>query len=161
MRALTDLNYRLCLSTRLGRQEQLERCSGPSGSGPVPAQALLSGIGGRVSFPSDCTVVFFRLEAASMPERLGVIRETRPHIADGLTNFASRVRKYWIVTTVFGFIVAVLDVIALAIIGVPLFVTWGVLAFVTNYIPNIGFILGVIPPALIALLEGGVAARSP
>jgi predicted PurR-regulated permease PerM len=93
-----------------------------------------------------------------MPERLGVIRETRPHIADGLANFATRVRKYWIVTTVFGFIVAVLDVIALAIIGVPLFVTWGVLAFVTNYIPNIGFILGVIPPALIALLDGGVGS---
>jgi AI-2 transport protein TqsA len=93
-----------------------------------------------------------------MPERLGVIRETRPHIADGLANFASRVRKYWIVTTVFGFIVAVLDVIGLVIIGVPLFVTWGVLAFVTNYIPNIGFILGVIPPALIALLDGGVGS---
>ena len=58
----------------------------------------------------------------------------------------------------FGFIVAVLDVIALAIIGVPLFVTWGVLTFVTNYIPNIGFILGVIPPALIALLDGGVGS---
>ena len=40
----------------------------------------------------------------------------------------------------FGFIVAVLDVVALAIIGVPLFLTWGVLAFVTNYIPNIGAI---------------------
>ena len=44
------------------------------------------------------------------------------------------------------------------IIGVPLYITWGVLAFVTNYIPNIGFILGVIPPALIALLDGGVGA---
>ena len=32
------------------------------------------------------------------------------------------------------------------------------LAFVTNYIPNIGFILGVIPPALIALLDGGVGS---
>ena len=73
-----------------------------------------------------------------------MIRETRPHIADGLSNFASRVRKYWIVTTVF-----------LHCRGPrrhrpgdyrrPSFVTWGVLAFVTSYIPNIGFILGVIP----------------
>jgi predicted PurR-regulated permease PerM len=30
-----------------------------------------------------------------------------------------------------------------------------VLAFVTNFIPNIGFIIGLIPPALMALLEGG------
>ena len=93
-----------------------------------------------------------------MNERLSVIRETRPHIAEGLVNFGSRVRKYWIVTTVFGFIVAVLDVIGLLIIGVPLAVTWGVLAFVTNYIPNVGFIIGVIPPALIALLDGGIGS---
>ena len=32
---------------------------------------------------------------------------------------------------------------------------WGVLAFVTNFIPNIGFVIGVIPPAVIGLLEGG------
>jgi predicted PurR-regulated permease PerM len=33
---------------------------------------------------------------------------------------------------------------------------WGLLSFITNYIPNIGFIVGLIPPALLALLEGGV-----
>jgi hypothetical protein len=32
----------------------------------------------------------------------------------------------------------------------------GLLAFITNYIPNIGFVLGLIPPALLALLQGGV-----
>jgi predicted PurR-regulated permease PerM len=32
---------------------------------------------------------------------------------------------------------------------------WGLLAFITNYIPNIGFVIGVIPPAIIGLLEGG------
>jgi AI-2 transport protein TqsA len=30
-----------------------------------------------------------------------------------------------------------------------------VLAFITNYIPNIGFIFGLIPPAILALLAGG------
>jgi AI-2 transport protein TqsA len=156
-------NYLLSLSTRLGYgQEQLERLASSVQLSSLagPAQALLSGISGGVSLLLliITVVIFLAFDAASMPERLGVIRETRPHIADGLTNFATRVRNYWIVTTVFGFIVAVLDVIGLAIIGVPLFLTWGVLAFVTNYIPNIGFILGVIPPALIALLDGGVGS---
>ena len=32
---------------------------------------------------------------------------------------------------------------------------WGLLAFVTNYIPNVGFLIGLVPPALLALLEGG------
>jgi AI-2 transport protein TqsA len=135
-------SYLLGLSTRLGYgQEQIERLASSVQLSSLagPAQALLSGIGGGISLLLliVTVVIFLAFEAASMPERLGVIRETRPHIADGLTNFATRVRKYWIVTTLFGFIVAVLDVIGLAIIGVPLFVTWGVLAFVTNYIPNI------------------------
>lgn len=122
-----------------------------------PAQYLLSGVGGGLSLLIliVTVVIFVAFDAASMPDRIAVIRETRPHIAEGLTNFASRVRKYWIVTTIFGLIVAILDVIGLLIIGVPLAFTWGVLAFVTNYIPNIGFIIGVIPPALIALLDGG------
>jgi predicted PurR-regulated permease PerM len=156
-------SYLLGVSTRLGYgQEQIERLASSVQLSSLagPAQALLSGIGGGISLLLliVTVVIFLAFEAASMPERLAVIRDTRPHIAEGLRNFASRVRKYWIVTTVFGFIVAFLDVIALAIIGVPLFITWGVLAFVTNYIPNIGFILGVIPPALIALLDGGVGS---
>ena len=39
--------------------------------------------------------------------------------------------------------------------GVPGAFVWAVLAFVTNFIPNIGFVIGVIPPALIALLDSG------
>jgi AI-2 transport protein TqsA len=155
--------YLVAVAARLGfGQDQLERLASSVQLSSLagPAQALLSGISGGLSLLLliIAFVIFLAFDAASMPERLAVIRETRPYIADGLTNFAGRVRKYWIVTTVFGFIVAVLDVIALMIIGVPLYITWGVLAFVTNYIPNIGFLLGVIPPALIALLDGGLGA---
>ena len=59
------------------------------------------------------------------------------------------------VSTIFGLLVAVFDVIALWILGVPLAITWGVLSFITNYVPNIGFVLGVIPPALLALVLMG------
>jgi AI-2 transport protein TqsA len=30
---------------------------------------------------------------------------------------------------------------------------WGLLAFITNYIPNVGFIIGLIPPTIVALLD--------
>ncbi|MGI3786213.1 MAG: AI-2E family transporter [Janthinobacterium lividum] len=125
-----------------------------------PAQTLLGALTGGASLLIliIAVVIFMVFDQAGMPERIAVIRESRPHIADGLLNFAGRVRKYWVVTTVFGLLVAVLDVVALFIIGVPLALTWGVLAFVTNYIPNIGFVIGLIPPALIALLDGGVGS---
>jgi len=101
-------------------------------------------------------IIFVAMDAPSTEARLRWIRGERPAIAAGLAAFGRNVRKYWVVSTIFGLIVAVIDVIALMIIGVPLAVTWGVLAFVTNYIPNIGFVLGLIPPALLALLDGGL-----
>jgi AI-2 transport protein TqsA len=47
------------------------------------------------------------------------------------------------------------DTIALYLLGVPLALLWGLLSFLTNYVPNIGFFLGLVPPALLALLVGG------
>jgi AI-2 transport protein TqsA len=151
----------LAVAERLGfGQSQIEQLASSVQPSTLagPAQSLLSGVSGGLSLLLliVTVVIFLAFESGTMQDRLAVIRDTRPHIADGLVSFGRRVRKYWLVTTVFGLIVAVLDVIGLVIIGVPLYLTWGVLAFVTNYIPNIGFILGVIPPALIALLDGGV-----
>ena len=65
------------------------------------------------------------------------------------------IRRYWLVTTVFGLIVALLDGVVLLILGVSLPLVWIVLAFITNYIPNVGFVIGVVPPALLGLLSGG------
>ncbi len=153
----------LGVADRLGYgQEQIQKLAGTFqlSSLAAPAQTLLSGV---TSFGSllvliVAVVIFMAFDQSDIGARLATIRRTRPHIADGLQNFAGRVRRYWIVTTVFGLAVAVLDTIGLLIIGVPLAFTWGVLAFVTNYIPNIGFVIGVIPPALIALLDGGVGS---
>lgn len=121
------------------------------------AQGLLSGVSSGFSLGGliALTAIFFTFDAASASARLRQVRDRRPHIAAAFSDFATRVRQYWIVTTVFGLIVAAIDVVALYIIGVPLAVTWGILAFVSNYIPNIGFIIGLIPPALIAFLEDG------
>jgi predicted PurR-regulated permease PerM len=104
------------------------------------------------------SVVFLASDATGFGRRLASVRDSRPAIADGLSDFAVRVRRYWVVSTIFGLIVAVLDGFGLWLLGVPLPVTWAVLAFVTNYIPNIGFVLGLIPPALIALLDGGLSS---
>ncbi|HWM74029.1 MAG TPA: AI-2E family transporter, partial [Nocardioides sp.] len=74
---------------------------------------------------------------------------------DAMGSFARGTRSYLAVTTVFGLIVAVVDTGLLWALGIPAAFVWGILAFVTNFIPNIGFVIGVVPPALIGLLEGG------
>jgi AI-2 transport protein TqsA len=47
-------------------------------------------------------------------------------------------------------------VVALWILDIRYAWLWGLLAFITNYIPNIGFIIGVVPPTIIALLDQDV-----
>ena len=76
---------------------------------------------------------------------------------NALTSFGKGTRNYFAVATVFGGIVAVLDGIALVVFGIPGAALWALIAFVTNYIPNIGFIIGLIPVAFLALLTGGVS----
>jgi len=99
------------------------------------------------------TIVFVMLiDSLSLPERITALVRTKPQVAESLGSFVGGVRRYWVVSSVFGLIVAVLDVILLLILDVPLAGVWGVLAFLTNFIPNIGFVIGVIPPALMALL---------
>lgn len=100
-------------------------------------------------------LLFMAADGMSYTARIDTVRRDRPDIATALVSFSEGTRSYLVVTTVFGLIVAVLDTLALWAMDIPLPVLWGVLAFITNYIPNIGFVLGVIPPALLALLEGG------
>lgn len=103
-------------------------------------------------------VFFVAMDSMTFDRRVRATARVRPHFAEALTSFAEGVRRYWVVATIFGLIVAVLDVIALEIIGVPLALVWGVLAFLTNYIPNIGFVIGLVPPALLALVDQGWVA---
>jgi len=76
--------------------------------------------------------------------------------ADGIgTRYFSGVRRYYVVNATFGAIVAVLDGLLLWALGIPIPIVWAILAFVTNFVPNIGFVLGLIPPAVLALVVGG------
>ncbi|GAA3306615.1 AI-2E family transporter [Nonomuraea dietziae] len=95
------------------------------------------------------------LDAGPIQSAANALETTRPHLVRALRDFTGGTCRYLVVSTVFGLIVAVLDAGALLLLGVPLPLLWGLLAFITNYIPNIGFVLGLVPPALLALLDSG------
>lgn len=118
---------------------------------------VLGNVGGILGLLTTTLIVIFFLmvDTLSARHRLSLVADQHPRLASALTSFGEGVRRYWVVTTVFGLIVAVLDVVALVLLGVPLALAWGVLAFVTNYIPNIGFVIGLVPPTLMALLANG------
>jgi AI-2 transport protein TqsA len=140
-------------------QEQLNALTDGADLGQILdlAQSLLAGV---LSLASDLFFVitlllFMAMDAANLPAKLEQARSERSQVADALTSFARGTRQYLVVSTVFGFIVAVFDTAFLALTPVPVPLLWGLLAFITNYIPNIGFVIGLVPPAILALLEGG------
>jgi AI-2 transport protein TqsA len=123
--------------------------------------SLLSGIlAGLASTFSNLlflifVVAFMGLDAVGFSSRLSRARGQRAEVVTALDTFVHGTRSYLLVSTLFGLIVAAVDAGFLWLVGVPLPLLWGLLAFITNYIPNVGFIVGLVPPALLALLEGG------
>ena len=100
-------------------------------------------------------LLFMAVDSATFPERLRALGRTRPHVVSALTSFSHGTRRYLAVATAFGLLIAVLDTAVLLVLGVPLAVLFGLLAFVANFVPNVGFLIALAPPALFALLEGG------
>ncbi|WP_216653901.1 AI-2E family transporter [Nocardioides sp. zg-DK7169] len=102
-------------------------------------------------------LLFLAVDAVAFPAILRTLRPGHRGFVDALAGFASATRSYLVVSTVFGLIVALLDVALLYWLDVPSPWLWGLIAFVTNDIPHIGFVIGLAPPALLALLEHGWA----
>ena len=100
-------------------------------------------------------VIFMAADAARYRSAADHFGEARRPTLHRIQGFNRGVRRYFTVNASFGAIVAVIDGLALWALGVPAPAVWAILAFVTNFVPNIGFVLGVIPPALMALVVGG------
>ncbi len=69
--------------------------------------------------------------------------------------YGKDVRKYVTIVSLTGLIVAVGNTILLLVLGVDFPVLWGVLSFFLNFVPSLGFVLSLIPPATLALLVFG------
>ncbi|MFT4235147.1 MAG: AI-2E family transporter [Microbacterium sp.] len=99
-------------------------------------------------------IIFMAVDGARYSRATRTFGPRVENVMARFTAFAHAVQRYFVVNALFGAIVAVLDGIALKILDVPLPVVWAVLAFVTNFIPNVGFVIGLIPPAFLALVFG-------
>ena len=121
------------------------------------AQAILGQLGSASAMLGvmAMVVVFLMFDTAKIEIRATALSVLKPGMASALVSFCESVRSYWMVSTVFGLIVAVINVLTLGYLGVPMAITWGVVSFITNYIPNIGFVLGVVPPAILGLVDSG------
>jgi AI-2 transport protein TqsA len=68
---------------------------------------------------------------------------------------ARDVRQYLAITALTGLGFALVVYVLMLAVGTDLALVWAVLAFIMNYVPNVGIILSVVPPFLLTLLELG------
>lgn len=100
-------------------------------------------------------VVFIAIDGARYARATAQFGERVAPTMKRFTDYARSVRRYYVVNASFGLLVAIIDGLALSWLGVPVPLVWAILAFVTNFVPNIGFVLGLVPPALVAFAVGG------
>jgi AI-2 transport protein TqsA len=122
------------------------------------ATELLGGVAGILSSVSFLVLLLFFTvtDAGSFTGNLARISPAGQRLARAFVIFAHGSRRYLAVATIFGAVVALLDVVGLVILDIRYAWLWGLLAFVTNYIPNVGFLIGLLPPTIIALLDHDV-----
>ncbi|NJK36402.1 MAG: AI-2E family transporter [Oscillatoriales cyanobacterium RM1_1_9] len=73
-----------------------------------------------------------------------------------LNSFGRSISVYLFIKGCLGLFTAIGQVLLLWAVGVDFALLWGVLSFLLNFIPNIGYIISLIPPVLLALLEFGL-----
>ena len=108
-----------------------------SGLGQVLSQALLLIL----------IVAFFLAERG--------IRDHTFQPGGTVARVARDVRQYLVITALTGLGFAIVVYFLMLAVGTDLPLVWAVLAFIMNYVPNVGILLAVIPPVILTLLELG------
>jgi len=99
-------------------------------------------------------IVFILFEAAGFPTKLQVAFGDQAG-SDRFENIRVEVQRYLATKTLISLTTGVLVSAAMAIIGVDFALLWGTLAFLLNYIPNLGSIIAAVPAVLLALVQLG------
>jgi AI-2 transport protein TqsA len=121
---------------------------------------LLNELGGvlKNGFFILLTVIFMLLEASSVPTKLRAIFQDPETSLGRLKNFADTVIRYIAIKTWISLATGAFVAIFLTIVGVDYPLLWGLLAFILNYVPNIGSIMAAVPVILLTIIQLGLGS---
>lgn len=102
------------------------------------------------------TVIFILLEASSFPSKLRAILGNSGLSHTDAGKIINNVQRYMARKTLVSLGTGVVIGVWLALVGVNYPLLWGLLAFLLNYVPNIGSFIAAIPAILLALVQLGV-----
>lgn len=119
---------------------------------------MLSGLGGIFtnSFLILLTVIFMLGESSSFRRKLTMIWGGEKESFGALGQFAYDVQHLLAIKTAVSIGTGLMVGIWVAVLGVDFPVLWGLLAFLLNYIPNLGSILAGAPAVLLSFVQFGI-----
>lgn len=120
------------------------------------ATRLVTHLSGAMSslFLLLMTVVFMLFEAPHLPEKLRQALAGSGAGMDSIKKALRGVTHYLALKTAISVLTGFVVWLMLYLLGIRFALMWGVLAFILNYIPNIGSVLAAIPPVIQTLLFG-------
>ncbi len=104
------------------------------------------------SFLILLTVIFILLEAKSFSKKFAQISDQKSEFID---EFVGKLNGYMGIKTLTSFATGVLVTLLLWLLGVDNAQLWGVMAFLLNYVPNIGSIIAAVPAVLLTMVQLG------
>jgi predicted PurR-regulated permease PerM len=116
-----------------------------SGLGNVLTQALFILI----------TVIFILVEASVFQQKFRAFSSDPEASMARIRQITTGIKRYMSIKTSTSLLTGVLVSSCLWLIGVDYPVLWGLMAFLFNYVPNIGSIIAAIPAVLLALVQLG------
>jgi predicted PurR-regulated permease PerM len=119
--------------------------------------SMLAKAGGVLtnSFLILLTVIFILFEAAGMPAKLRAALPEADSSLASFEKFINGVRQYLAIKTVVSLGTGLIIAIGLTLLGLDYALLWGLIAFLLNYVPNIGSIIAAAPAVLLAVVQLG------
>jgi len=102
------------------------------------------------------TIVFILLEIPRMPRRLSRVVPSSDATLRRFRTFADGLQRYLNLKTLISLATGLCAGVWVAILGVDFPILWGMLAFLLNYIPNIGSLIAAVPPILMGFIQYGL-----
>ncbi len=102
------------------------------------------------------TLVFMLLEATTFPTKIRLACGGGTGDLDRFAVVTGQVQRYLAIKTVTSLTTGLLVGLWVGVMGLDFAVVWGLVAFMLNYIPNIGSIVAAVPAVLLAFVQLGV-----
>ncbi len=120
------------------------------------ATSLLQGMGSMFTngFVIIFTVIFMMLESKNFVKKIAFADSSLGTIKS-IEEIFTQIKSYMVLKALISFLTGFVVWISLLIIGTEYAFLWAVLAFLLNFIPNIGSIIAAVPAVLITLVQLG------